>query len=224
MRTLSLLVVAFVATGCHDLEHVPAPDALTQDCPKSDMPTCASPDLAPPLPKCKAASGLMGDALICVDFDQPTTTLTDLMAKGWTFVNAPLHPWEIANGKLQVNNFAMFADTGSFKMPLTDLASATNQKYQSVTLAVVQRVDVDQNALPPQTAKLILGQDLAQREFTTLTGKNPRQQNQYTLMRSDLAAVPGVGTNFQPLFKLSSGALYAGVGWQIESIAVMGNP
>jgi hypothetical protein len=34
-----------------------------------------------------------------------------------------------------------------------------------------------------------------------------------------------VGTNFQPLFKLSSAAVAPGnTGWQIESIAVMGNP
>jgi hypothetical protein len=46
--------------------------------------------------------------------------------------------WEIASGKLQVKNFGAFVGTCSFTMPLTDLAAAANQKYQSVTLAVVQ--------------------------------------------------------------------------------------
>ena len=201
-----------LALGCHDIQVQPLPPDLSP-----------SVDLAPPAPPCAAAKGLSGDALLCVDFNK-LSGLTDQALMGWDFKTNCGAGWEINGGKLQVKNFGSFVGTCSFSMPLTDLSSSTNQKYQSVTLAVWQRVDVDQNALPPQTAKLILGQDLALREFTTLTGKNPRQQNQYTLMRSDLAAVPGVGTNFQPLFKLSSGAVYAGIGWQIESIAVMGNP
>ena len=206
-----------LALGCHDIQVQPLPPDLSP-----------SVDLAPPAPKCAAAKGLTGDTLLCVDFKDLATQVLGATnpapIDAWNFDKADKGCWEINGGKLQVKNFGSFVGTCSFSMPLTDLSSSTNQKYQSVTLAVWQRVDVDQNALPPQTAKLILGQDLALREFTTLTGKNPRQQNQYTLMRSGLAAVPGVGTNFQPLFKLSSGAVYAGIGWQIESIAVMGNP
>jgi hypothetical protein len=94
-----------------------------------------------------------------------------------------------------------------------------------VTLAVVQRVDLNASALPPQSAKSMLGLDDPSRLLTTTTDKTPRQQQVYTLTRSDLAGVPGVGTNFQPLFKLSSAAVAPGnTGWQIESIAVMGNP
>ncbi len=225
-RILAVASALFVTSACKYNDAELHYDELHKYCSEEWKPDLGTslPDLAmPPPAKCAAAKGLAGEPIICVDFDK-VSGLSDQGLKDWNFTGNCIAGWEINGGKLQVKNFGAFVGTCSFTMPLTDLAAAANQKYQSVTLAVVQRVDVDQNALPPQTAKLILGQDLAQREFTTLTGKNPRQQNQYTLTRSDLAAVPGVGTNFQPLFKLSSGALYAGTGWQIESIAVMGNP
>jgi hypothetical protein len=219
IRKTAAALTALLALGCQD----PSDRCeLTESCPKPDL---AVPDLAAAPPKCAAAKGLTGDALICVDFDQPTTTLADLMTKGWNFVNAPLHPWEIANGKLQVNNFATFADTGSFRLPLTDLATAPNQKYQSVTLAVVQRVDLNSNPAVQQKAQPFLGLADPFRQIDFTTGSNPRQQKVYSLTRTDLATVSGVGTNFQPLFQLTSPVAAPGnTGWQIESIAVMGNP
>ncbi len=212
-------LTALLALGCQD----PADRCeFTDTCPFADL---AVPDLAPLPPKCAAAKGLTGDTLLCVDFkdlkDQILIfPISDL--PGWTVDGQ--NRWQIATGKLQVKNFGSFVGTCSFTMPLTDLASSANQKYQSVTLAVVQRVDLNASALPPQSAKSMLGLDDPSRLLTTTTDKTPRQQQVYTLTRSDLATVPGVGTNFQPLFKLSSGAPYSGSGWQIESIAVMGNP
>ena len=198
---------------------------------KPDLGT-SLPDLAmPPPAKCAAAKGLTGDAIICVDFsstaDQILGSSLPQVLNGWTFGKDAMNNdcWQIAGGKLQVKNFGTFVGTCSFTMPLTDLAAAANQKYQSVTLAVVQRVDLNASALPPQSAKSMLGLDDPSRLLTTTTDKTPRQQQVYTLTRSDLAGVPGVGTNFQPLFKLSSAAVAPGnTGWQIESIAVMGNP
>ncbi len=218
-KTAAVALTALLSVGCQD----PSDRCeLTDTCPFPDL---AVPDLAPLPPKCAAAKGLSGDTLHCVDFKMlPDQTLTGKPAvlADWDFDLKGC--WEIATGKLQVKNFGTFVGTCSFTMPLTDLASPANQKYQSVTLAVVQRVDLNASALPPQTAKSMLGLDDPSRLLTTTTDKTPRQQQVYSLTRSDLAAVPGVGTNFQPLFKLSSGALYSGAGWQIESIAVMGNP
>jgi hypothetical protein len=71
------------------------------------------------------------------------SSLTDQAVAGWNFTGNCIAGWEIATGKLQVKNFGTFVGTCSFTMPLTDLASPANQKYQSVTLAVVQRVDLN---------------------------------------------------------------------------------
>ena len=174
-------------------------------------------------PKCAAAKGLSGDAIVCVDFDK-VSGLSDQALTGWDFTTNCGAGWQIAGGKLQVKNFGSFVGTCSFMMPLVDLGALGNQKYSSVTLAVVQRVDLNASASPAQqTAKLLLGVDMANREFATVTGSSPAQQNVHVLSRTVIQTMT-VGTNFQPLFKLTSGAAHpTGTGWQIESIAVMGN-
>jgi hypothetical protein len=226
MRILSFAIVLALstATGCRYGEVDVNPDYLAENCPRfqSDMPTCATPDLASSVPKCAAAKGLAGDALVCIDADR--ITLADLRTQGWTGFKdgTGTDCWEIATGKLQVKNFGGFVGTCSFTMPLTDLASPANQKYQSVTLAVVQRVDLNPVS---QKAQMMLGlDDPTTRLIEFRTGSNPRQQNINAVSRGDLTAISG--TSFQPLFKvtssLASGATATGV--QIESIAVMGNP
>jgi len=223
----AVTLTALLALGCQNPEDR---CELTETCPKYQSDGGTPPDLAVPPPKCAAAKGLTGDAIICVDFsstaDQTLGSSLPQVLNGWTFGKDAMNNdcWQIASGKLQVKNFGAFIGTCSFTMPLTDLAAAANQKYQSITLAVVQKVELDQSGIPPQTAKMMLGLDVQTREFVTATGKNPRQHNIYELNRNDLATVPGVGTNFQPLFKLASGAAFSSQGWQIESIAVMGNP
>ncbi len=178
------------------------------------------PDLTVSPPKCAAAKGLAGDNLLCVDFSK-VNGLTDPLLNGWDFTTAGTCPgWEIASGKLQVKNFGAFVGTCSFTMPLTDLAAAANQKYQSVTLAVVQRVDLNPVS---QKAQMMLGlDDPTTRLIDETRGTQPTQQRVYAVQK--VALPNGGGAAYQPLFKLTSGALYAGVGWQIESIAVMGNP
>ncbi len=217
LKTAAALT-ALLALGCQD----PSDRCeLTESCPKPDL---AVPDLAAAPPKCAAAKGLTGDALICVDFDK-LSSLTDQAVAGWNFTGNCIAGWEIATGKLQVKNFGTFVGTCSFTMPLTDLASPANQKYQSVTLAVVQRVDL--NALPAslQTEQVYFGVTTPGREFTVTTGKTPRQHNVYEITRTDLGQVFGVGTSFQPVVQVSGTMASPGnTGVQIESIAVMGNP
>ena len=214
-------LTALLALGCQD----PADRCeLMDNCPKYQADGGTPPDLAIPPPKCAAAKGLAGEALICVDADK--STLADLRTQGWTGFKdgTGTDCWEIASGKLQVKNFGTFVGTCSFTMPLTDLAAAANQKYQSVTLAVVQRVDLNDKLAQLQTQQIMLGLDDPARRIEFRTGSNPRQQNVNSVNRGDLTAVSG--TSFQPLFKvtssLASGATATGV--QIESIAVMGNP
>jgi hypothetical protein len=225
-KGVALATVVLSVSGCQDLDYEINPEWLAQNCPAylADLKVnCAMPDLAPPQPKCAAAKGLTGDALLCVDFDK-LSSLTDQAVAGWNFTGNCIAGWEIATGKLQVKNFGTFVGTCSFTMPLTDLASPANQKYQSVTLAVVQRVDLNDKPAQLQTQQIMLGLDDPSRRIEFRTGSNPRQQNINAVSRGDLTAISG--TSFQPLFKvtssLASGATATGV--QIESIAVMGNP
>ncbi len=211
------ILTALLALGCQN----PADRCeLTESCPFPDL---SGPDLATPQPKCAAAKGLTGDTLVCVDFDK-VSGLSDQALMGWDFTSLCPAGWQIASGKLQVKSFGTFVGTCSFTMPLTDLASPANQKYQSVTLAVVQRVDLNDKPAQLQTQQVMLGLDDPSRRIEFRTGSSPRQQNINAVSRGDLTAISG--TSFQPLFKvtssLASGATATGV--QIESIAVMGNP
>ena len=213
------ILTALLALGCQN----PADRCeLTESCPFPDF---SGPDLATPQPKCAAAKGLTGDTLVCVDFDK-ISGLSDQAVKDWNFTPGGGCPgWEIASGKLQVKNFGTFVGTCSFTMPLTDLASAANQKYQSVTLAVVQKVEI--NTVPivnkNQTTQVFLGLAMPTLQLSSYTGSNPRQQTTHAITRTELLTVRG-DASFQPLFQLSSAAAFSGSGWQIESIAVMGNP
>ena len=226
MVFLGLLAIgAGVWGGCADAVNY---DELHKYCSEEWKPDLGGtlPDLSVVGPKCAAAKGLSGDAIVCVDFNtlanQTLTATPPAELPGWKF--DATNCLEIAGGKLQVKNFGGFVGTCSFMMPLVDLGALGNQKYSSVTLAVVQRVDLNASASPAQqTAKLLLGVDMANREFATVTGSSPAQQNVHVLSRTVIQTMTG-GTNFQPLFKLTSGAAYPiGTGWQIESVAVMGN-
>lgn len=226
-RMLAVASALFVTSACQynnaDLNY----DELHTYCAQEWKPDLGRvpPDLAvPPASTCAAAKGLTGDAIVCVDFkDLANQTLgatppTEL--PGWKF--DATNCLEIASGKLQVKNFGTFVGTCSFTMPLTDLGAAANQKYQSVTLAVVQRVDLNEGALKQQTAQIYLGVAVPSNRLAFTSSTNPRQQSSYSLTRTDLSLIRG-DTAFQPLFQLASPAIYSGSGWQIESIAVMGN-
>ena len=202
-------------------------DELNKYCSQEWKPDLGTslPDLAmPPPTKCAAAKGLTGDALICIDFDK-VSGLTDQALKDWNFTGNCIAGWEINSGKLQVKNFGTFVGTCSFTMPLTDLAAAANQKYQSVTLALVQKAEI--NTVPiankNQTAQVFVGLAMPTLQLSSYTGSNPRQQTTHAVTRTDLVTLRGDAA-FQPMFQLTSAAAFPLQGWQIESIAVLGNP
>lgn len=196
--------------GCLEVETRPRPDL-------EEPPDLSQPDLAPP---CAAASGLPGDNLLCVDFSAiPEGSLgTSLPAQlsGWNFANAVPDCWEIKSGKLQVVNFAGFMSDCRFTMPAINLNDADKQKYASLTLAIVHRVDLSE---ADQKIQVMLGQDDPNKRLVTQwTGRQQRQVSTIALMRADLpTAVSGM---VQPLLKVSSVAPYPFLGWQIESIAI----
>ncbi len=227
-RILAIASVLFVTSGCPYNNAELNYDELHKYCSEEWKPDLGTslPDLAmPPPAKCAAAKGLTGDALICVDFpaipgQSLGSTLPPSLA-GWTFGKDAMNNdcWQIASGKLQVKNFGAFVGTCSFTMPLTDLASPANQKYQSVTLAVVQTIDLNP---AKQGASAYLGVRLPSQQIWYTTGTNPKT---VTSLQIAKAALPNGGTSsYQPLFELTSGLAGGATGWQIESIAVMGNP
>ena len=221
LRTLAFVSICIVGCKDNDFEIDPnyVPTFLADNCPKYQADGGTPPDLAIPPPKCAAAKGLAGEALICVDADK--STLADLRTQGWTGFKdgTGTDCWEIASGKLQVKNFGTFVGTCSFTMPLTDLAAAANQKYQSITLAVVQTLDLNP---AKQGASAYLGVRLPSQQIWYTTGTNPKT---VTSLQIAKAALPNGGTSlYQPLFELTSALAGGATGWQIESIAVMGNP
>jgi hypothetical protein len=188
-KLLIVLALTGASLQCQYGDFVPNPDYLAQNCPAylADLKVnCAMPDLAPPQPKCAAAKGLTGDAIVCVDFDK-LSGLSDQTVKDWNFTPGGGCPgWEIVGGKLQVKNFGAFVGTCSFTMPLTDLAAAANQKYQSVTLAVVQTLDLNP---AKQGASAYLGVRLPSQQIWYTTGTNPKTVTSLQIAKAALQMV-----------------------------------
>lgn len=215
MRYLSFLLCALTGlAGCadHDLRIVYGDGSA--GCVPGDLSVTHDMSTAP---ACAAAKGLSGVPLICTDFPSPQT-LVDLKGMGWDFTQC-VAGWTVSNSNLQVNSFSTFASSCSFTTrPLTP---SEYQKYSSFTLSVVQTVDL--NAMK-QGAYVYLGLDVPSQQIWYTTGTYP--QTVTTLKIAKPALPNGGNNNYQPLFKITSGAAFgAGYqGWQIESIAVMGNP
>lgn len=212
---LSLLALT-LAAGLLACERGPqVTEVPPGSCTSSDMRTG---DLPPPTPACAAAQGLPGDNLLCVDFDK-LPSLSDSKLMGWDFEQAARGCWELLGGKLQVRSFSTFMGSCGFLLP--PLSSADYQKYASFTLSIVQTLDINE---AKQKVQLMLGTDdpVTRLVFQT-TGIQPRQRNLFEVTKS---ALPNGGSgSYQPLFKLTSGAMVGSVnaGWQIESIAINGS-
>lgn len=192
----------------------------------NDLKCQVQPDLAPSLLKCTAAKGLAGDNLLCIDFasipDQPLGVSPPAKLVGWDFVtNCGGMNWEIANGKLQIKNFGVFAGTCSVNLPTFDLKQPQYQQYNSVVLSVVQRLDTND---PNQTASMYLGLPISARAFWDKTGKRERQQLMISMNRSD--PVPMAASQvYQYQLQIISGGMFSGLqGWQIESVAINASP
>ena len=211
----SRLVLTFLLAliGCED-QLVPISDGGSP----GDAKNCsAMPDMTIPTAPCLAAKGLSGDNLLCIDFSQ-VKSLSDPKLARWDFSNPVSCPgWEILNDKLQVKNFSTFMMSScSFTMPAINLNDVDKQKYKSVTLSVVQRVDM---ADQQQIAQIFLGTDLPARQMWYGTGRNPRQTSTLNIATADLPT--GLNGVYQFLFKLNATQPGSPVqNWFIESIAV----
>jgi hypothetical protein len=203
-----ILLLPLILTGCTTLDGGECPDV-------SDL--RSNIDLTPPTAKCAAAKGLTGEALTCIDFTQ-LTSLTDPKLTGWDFTVAmgTCPGWDLSTSKLQVKNFTGFTGSCGFQMPpLTDPDYA---KYTSFTLSVIHTVDLNKQQ---QTALIYLGRDQDTQQLSFSSGLNPKMISTFQVAK---AALPNGGSGkYQPLFKLTSGQIFGGAGWQIESIAILGH-
>jgi hypothetical protein len=226
MKTVGIpLLGLFALAGCadHDLAvRVTVTDGgqiiVSGSCDAS-----SPPDLKPPAAACAAAQGLTGDTLACIDWntltDQTLTNPPPAALPGWLFgKDSNLNDcWEIRGGKLQIKNFPAFVSNCFVKMPA--LTSTDYAKYSSFTISLLHAIDINKQK---QSATIYLNQIFDTQQLWSETGTNPRQT---TTIKIDKAALPNGGTStYQPVFQLSSGQIYGSNGWQIESIAIQGNP
>lgn len=188
-----------------------------------DMKTDAPIDMTQPPAKCAAAKGLPGDNVICIDFsslsDQSLSDPPPAQLMGWSF-NSPPNCWEIASSKLQVKSFGTFASTCGFTMLPINLNDADKQKYQTVILSMIQKVDLDLGtAFPNQLAQIYFGTAVPAFMVNQTSGTLPEQQITITL---DKQKVPGsMMSMVKYLQQVQSGMSVSNkTGLQISSIAV----
>lgn len=221
MRIWTILVVLWVA-GC-DVRLELLSDGGT---PLNELGCPRPPDLSPAPPPCLAAKGLVGDPLLCVNFssftDQALTSNIPQPLKDWNFAASGPSCWEIAGNMLQIANFKMLTgDCGLFLPPL-NLNDPKYSKYQSLTLSLRQRVDVDPGS--QQQAGIFLDTANPARQLNATTDRNLPQQLVITLDKADLPAMNAGGYKY--LLRLNAPLSAGGgrQGWQISSVAVLGNP
>ena len=216
MRGVLIGMVFLVVGGCDRASWMVDGGA----CPNPPVADAAGgPDMASPAPKCAAAKGLAGDNLLCVDF-KDVQQLTSL--NGWDFFCGGGYSWTSSGGFLQVNNFSTFQDECTAKLPAINLNDSDKQKYKSVILSIIHRVDLDD---PRHNAYIYINDTIKQSHIMyTVTGnKEPaRQQSALSMDRVDF---PGfINSSPQWILKIVSSMAVSKSGWQIESIAINGIP
>ncbi len=218
IRTLFMLG-ALSLTGCPEAYFT---EGYDHGCPSLDL-TAPAVDMAVAPPKCAAAKGLAGDNLLCVDFDK-VTQLSDPALAGWNFTaSTPCPGWQISGGALQVQNFGTFMGSCGLTLPPIDLKQADKQQYQKVTLSLLHRVDMSD---PDQQAQVFLDVDSAARLAHQMTGRTGFPTLLTTTVTISKADLPSALMSVYKFFLKASALNVVGgrQGWQIQSIAVNGNP
>lgn len=191
--------------------------------PWANIPKGSNPvDMSLP-PACAAAKGVPGVNLACIDFNTvPDGVLSPTPGqplKGWAFSldTDGMACWQILTGKLQTaKEYKNFNSSCTFKMPA--LTDADFSKYNSFTIAIVHRLDIDGIVTDQSVQVMLGGVDPTKRLMTQWTGRQPRQQS---IIKIEKAELPAAVINYQPLFGLNApAAASTSTGWLIESIAI----
>lgn len=215
----SWLLVPFALAGC--ITAVDKPIDLGALC-AGDLRSSTTVDMPAVQAKCAAATGLAGTNLLCVDFDK-VTQLADPALAGWKFDAAtPCPGWQISGGYLQVQNFGSFVGSCGLTLPPIDFKVSGNLSFQRATLAIVHRVDMSD---PDQQAQVFVDLDSPARLIHQTTSKPGISTLTTTILTVNKADLPMTLMSVYKFF-LKAGSLTAiggRQGWQIQSIAVMGN-
>lgn len=188
-------------------------------------------DMATPKPpSCivPAAAGIAGDNLgICVDFAKigpgPLSS-GQLPAEltGWNFGQCS-HSWEIANGHLQLQNFGTFAGVCNFMLPSINLNDQDKQKYQSITLSLAQRIDLELGLDSNQLTQIYFKNPIPSLLLTQTSGTQPEQRISITIDRAKLPMALSLAVSYLLQVQATT-SVSNKQGWQIGSIAVTGTP
>lgn len=216
----SAVLLLLLGAGCRE-DWSEIPEGF---CGLGDLKSTQPADMAAVVPNCLASAGLMGDRLVCVDFNQITALPfnNDSKLNGWDFMSFGGNCWTIKDGKLQINtpDFTTYKQSCGFIMAA--LGPNDFEKYNNFTLSVIHTLHLSDTA--QQRALVMMGaDDPLNHLIDQSTGKQPRKQWVHTLAKTALP--DGPSGSYQPLFKLVAPLAAGGVaqGWLIESIAVLGN-
>jgi hypothetical protein len=212
-----LAIVSLTLAGCEKWEIIDSDGGVceTCKCPQIDM-------TQPPMAPCAAAKGLAGDNLLCVDFDK-VSGLQDQKLAAWNFKKDNQDCWEVAGGLLRIRNFGTFMDRCGATLPPIDLKEADKQRYSSVTLSIVGKIDLND---PGQQAWIYLETDTASRLMFQTTGSRPLQTSATILINLPKQEIPAaLSSVYRPYLKVQADVAVSNkLGWQISSIAVQGIP
>lgn len=156
------------------------------------------------------------------------TTTTPQQLPGWSFGKDTLNNdcWEVKSGKLQIKNFGTFSGTCTLTLPSIDLTQTQYSQYSSVTLAVRHTIDLDLGTgamAPNQLAQVYLSTATPTHLVTETSGSQPFEQQLTLTIDKQKLAPAGLGSVYKWLLQVSSGTSMNKNGWQISSIAVLGN-
>ena len=229
MRAAAFISI-FCLSGVVGCDQQPYAQIPTDYCALVDMKVTPPADMTV-VPPCAAAIGLRGDNLVCVDFssilDQPLDNSAQLPSQlsGWDFVTkCGGKYWEISANKLQIKNFSTFGDTCGFLIKQIDLNDVQKQKYRSITLSIIQKVDLDLGTtFPNQLEQVYNGTAIPAFLLAQSSGTLPMQQATWTFDKETLPAAMKYVVKY--LVQVQSGtANNTKQGLQISSIAINAAP
>ncbi|MFO0578462.1 MAG: hypothetical protein U1A78_31035 [Polyangia bacterium] len=224
MRTRKLLPVVGLfpfVVGC--LDHNFTPFDFGQTC-NTNKDGGGPPDSAQPTTTCAAAQGIAGKPLVCVDFKTGMVLESDPKLQNWTFScdSGGTRKWQVTNNALNASPFGAAAENCRITTESIDLNAQANSGYTRVTLALLQRVALDEQR---HRGYVFFDGDFPVNQVHVVTGAQTQKSTVNTLItikKEDI--LPALMNKFKFTLKASSSAPGSSQdGWQFESIAIIAN-
>ena len=192
MRTRKLLPVVGLfpfVVGC--LDHNFTPFDFGQMC-NTNKDGGGPPDFAQPTTTCAAAQGIAGKALACMDFKNGVVLESEPKLQNWAFAcdSGGNRKWQVTNNALNASPFGAVAENCRITTETIDLNAQSNSGYSRVTLALLQRVDLDEQR---HRGYVFLDGDFAANQIHVVTGAQTQKgivNTLVTVKKEDL--LPGL--------------------------------